>query len=248
MLHSARNLEGFTVAASDGTLGKIEDVLVDDERWAIRYFAVQASGLPDQRRVLISPLSIRDIDWPNMTIRLKTSREQIARSPQIDTSRPVTREHEHALHRFYDFSPYWSGPELWGYSIVAPILESRSYTDHVINKVRDDAQSHLCSGKSLLEMHVQATDGEVGKLQNSLFEDRDWGVRYLVVSAASWMRDCDVLIAPQRIERANWDERILYVAASRRELEVSEEYDSLSPPEEKDRGELYRHHVTVPGA
>lgn len=247
MLHSARNLEGFSVEVSDGDLGKINDVYIDDEQWAIRYFAVATGNWLNRRQVLISPLSIEVIDWPHMTMRLKLSRDQVGKSPDIDISQPVTREHEHALHRYYDYAPYWGGPELWGYSIIAAVLESRSYKDHIINKVHDDAEkarghrTHLCSGKSLIGYHLQATDQEFGKVVNCLFDDHDWSIRFIVVGAGSWLAGKDLLISPRRFDHVSWDEKCFYVNATRREAESSPEFDSLHPPQASTQVDLYRH-------
>lgn len=37
MLRSVKSLEGFSIGATDGTIGKIEDFYFDDEAWVIRY-------------------------------------------------------------------------------------------------------------------------------------------------------------------------------------------------------------------
>jgi hypothetical protein len=254
MLHSARSLEGFAVSASDGDLGKIEDVYVDDKRWTIRYFVVAAGSGPQGRRVLISPLSIDVIDWPNMKVRMKLSREQVATSPDIDLGKPVTREQEHALHRYYDYSPYWSGPELWGYSILAPVLESRSYGEHIINKVHGDAekaraeQSHLYSGKSLIGYHLQATDQELGRVVNCLVDDGDWSIRFIVVGTGGWLDGKDLLISPRRFDHVDWNDKSFHVNADRGEVEASPEYDSLNPPKPGSQADLYRHGGSRRGA
>lgn len=247
MLHSARNLEGFAVAATDGDVGKIEDVYVDDQKWAIRYFVVETGAGLNRRRVLVSPLSIDVIDWPNMKMRMKLTLEQIAKSPDIDIGKPVTREHEEALHRYYDFSPYWSGPELWGTSIVAPIPESRSWGEHVINEAHDGAEterakhSHLRSGKSLIGYHLQATDQEFGRVVNCLFDDGDWSIRFIVVGTGGWLDGKDLLIAPRRFDHVDWNQKSFHVNADRGEVESSPEYDSLNPPRPGSQVDLYRH-------
>jgi hypothetical protein len=254
MLHSARNLEGFAVSATDGELGKIEDIYVDDVKWAIRYFVVAAGPGANGRTVLLSPLSIDDIDWPNMKMRMKLSRDQVAKSPDIDLSKPVTREHEHALHRYYDYSPYWSGPELWGYSIIAPVLESRSYGEHIINKVHDDAEearaehSHLRSGKSLIGYHLQATDQEFGRVVNCLVDDGDWSIRFIVVGTGVWLDGKDLLISPRRFDHVDWNEKSFHVNADRGEVEACPEYDSLNPPKPGSQADLYRHGIPRRGA
>lgn len=45
MLRSLRYLEGYTVSATDAELGKVVNVLFDDEHWAVRYLVVDTGGL-----------------------------------------------------------------------------------------------------------------------------------------------------------------------------------------------------------
>lgn len=59
MLRSLKDLERFTVGATDGHIGKVVDFLLDDERWAVRYLVVEPGGFFDGRQVLISPISFR---------------------------------------------------------------------------------------------------------------------------------------------------------------------------------------------
>jgi hypothetical protein len=40
MTRGISDLKRFTIAATDGPLGHVKDVLVDDQAWAIRYLVV----------------------------------------------------------------------------------------------------------------------------------------------------------------------------------------------------------------
>jgi hypothetical protein len=254
MLHSARSLEGFAVSATNGDLGNVEDIYVDDVKWAIRYFVVACVSEAGGRRVLISPLSVDVIDWPNMKMRMKLSRDQVARSPDIDLGKSVTREHEHALHRYYDYSPYWSGPEPRGYGVSAPVLEGRSGGEQIIGKVHDEAEkaraerSHLCSGKSLIGYHLQATDQEFGRVVNCLVDDGDWSIRFIVVGTGGWLDGKDLLISPRRFDHVDWNEKSFHVNADRGEVEASPEFDSLNPPKPGSQADMYRHGIPRRGA
>jgi hypothetical protein len=56
MLRSLKDLEKYTVSATDGELGGVENFLLDDERWVVRYLVVGTGGLMGGRRMLISPI------------------------------------------------------------------------------------------------------------------------------------------------------------------------------------------------
>lgn len=38
----------------------------------------------------------------------------MAKSPGIDTEKPVSRQHETAYYGYYGYPPYWTGDYLWG--------------------------------------------------------------------------------------------------------------------------------------
>ncbi len=89
MLRSLKDLEGYTVNASDGDVGSVVDFLVEDERWTIRYLVVETGGFFNERRVLISPVSFGKVEWSTRRVDLTLTRDKIKNSPR----------HLHALTR-----------------------------------------------------------------------------------------------------------------------------------------------------
>ena len=63
MLRSLKDFEGYAVSATDGDIGHVANFLLDDERWIVRYLVVETGGFFSGRRVLISPISFRQVDW-----------------------------------------------------------------------------------------------------------------------------------------------------------------------------------------
>ena len=58
MLRSIKDLEGYAVGATDGTIGHVEDFYFDDRAWVVRYLVVEAGAWLSSRKVLISPIAI----------------------------------------------------------------------------------------------------------------------------------------------------------------------------------------------
>ena len=58
MLRNVKDLQGYAIRATDGVIGKVEDMYFDDEAWAIRYLVVDAGNWLSGRKVLISPVAI----------------------------------------------------------------------------------------------------------------------------------------------------------------------------------------------
>jgi hypothetical protein len=59
---------------------------VDDADWGIRYIIVDTRDWWRGERVLISPLSVRKIDWANKLIHLDVDRQKVKDSPRYNPS------------------------------------------------------------------------------------------------------------------------------------------------------------------
>ncbi|MGH9688891.1 MAG: PRC-barrel domain-containing protein [Candidatus Acidiferrales bacterium] len=107
-LRSSEEVTGYKVAVVDGEIGKVEDFLLDDANWKIRWAVINTDGWLMGKRVLISPRWIRQVDWANRTMDVNLSREQIKDSPKWDPDKPVNRKYELQLHKHYQLPPYWT--------------------------------------------------------------------------------------------------------------------------------------------
>jgi hypothetical protein len=78
-------MQGFHILATDGEVGHVDDFLVD-EGCNVRHLVVDTSNWIGGKSVLISPAVIEQVDSPNKQIRVRLSRDQVARSPSVDTA------------------------------------------------------------------------------------------------------------------------------------------------------------------
>lgn len=85
MLHKANYMRGFHILASDGEIGHVDDFLVDDN-WTVRYLVVDTSNWIGGRSVLLSSALLDKVDSPHKEIHVRTTREEIKRSPSVDTA------------------------------------------------------------------------------------------------------------------------------------------------------------------
>ena len=67
-LHSAREVTGYYVQAADEDVGHVEDFLVDDRTWAIRYIVVDTRNWLPGRKVVISPGWIKTVSWDDSRV------------------------------------------------------------------------------------------------------------------------------------------------------------------------------------
>jgi sporulation protein YlmC with PRC-barrel domain len=83
-LRSTRLLAGLHIHCPDGRLGHLEDFIVDDETWSVRYLVVDTRNWWPGKRVLVEPRSVESIRWHDREIHLALSRDQIERRPAYD--------------------------------------------------------------------------------------------------------------------------------------------------------------------
>jgi hypothetical protein len=106
-LRSARDVIGYYIHATDGDLGHVEDFLVDDATWAIRYCIVDTRNWLPGRKVLISPEWIQRVSWEESKVHLDLSKRHIEAAPEFDPSVPLGREHEEQLYTHLGRAKYW---------------------------------------------------------------------------------------------------------------------------------------------
>ena len=223
MLRNAAQLEGFTIRATDGELGTVYQLYFDDETWAIRYLTV-TTGWLGGRRVLISPRSIIHADWQGKYLDVALTKTQVANSPNIDTDKPVSRQHEIAYVGYYGYPYYWDGND------------SES----------EPGDSHLRSAKAVIGYHIEANDGEIGHLDGFIVDDQDWTIRYIEVATKNWWPGKKVLVSPAWIERVSWEDSKVYASLSRESIKNAPEFVDFTPITRDYENRLYAHYSRPP--
>ena len=106
-LRSAKELRGYHIQGSDDEIGHVDDFIVDDETWAIRYLVVDTSNGWFGKRVLVSPYWALEVSWEARKIHLGLSRQVIKNCPQWEPEAPVNRAYEERLFDYYGRPVYW---------------------------------------------------------------------------------------------------------------------------------------------
>jgi uncharacterized protein YrrD len=238
---------GFAVAGIDGEVGTVKDIYFDDEKWIVRYLVVETGGWFNSRKVLISPFSVRSLDPAAGTVSLDLTQERIKNSPEIDTDKPVSRQHETDFYNYYGYPYYWAGPMVWGYTAYPTMVADRpaeystavSASERAKDQERHD-DPHLRSSKEVTGYDIQATDDSVGHVEDFLFDERDWSMRFIVVDTRNWWPGKKVLIPPSRISQVSWENEQIVVKLTRAEVENGREYDPNNPPPAGSNEQIYR--------
>jgi len=258
MLRTMKDLQGYAIRATDGDLGHVKDVYFDDQQWVVRYLIVETGSWLASRKVLISPFAIGQPDWAGKVLPVSITKEQVKNSPDIDTDRPVSRQHEMRYLGYYGYPSYWGGIGPWGNGLTPSMMlmngaygglpagENRAQSNRDtagFEASRDqDGDPHLRSCKAVMNYHIKATDGDIGHVENVLIDEETWAIRYLVVDTSNWWLGHQVLIAPQWIREVRWFDNTVAVDATQQTIKDAPPYDAAIPLGRDQETALYRHH------
>lgn len=106
-LRSIREVTGYHIHAKDGSIGHVDDFILDDETWSIRYMIVDTRNWIPGRKILASPGWIEAVNWAEKEVQVGLTKEAIQNGPEYNPSEPINREYEVRLYDFYGRPKYW---------------------------------------------------------------------------------------------------------------------------------------------
>lgn len=247
MLRNMKEFNGFTIGATDGDIGSVKEFYFDDVSYTVRYVVVDTGGWLSNRKVLLSPIAFRTIDWDHKRITAALTKEKVEKSPDIDTDKPVSRQHETAYFGYYGYGPYWDGDYLWGatpnpYFGPGPVLHPAAHEPRFEWGSTEKRDPHLRSSSEVASYHIHSTDGDIGHVESFLVDDQSWAIRYMIVDTSNWWAGKKVLVAPAWIQRVDWEQSKVHVAITRAQVQASPEYDPARMVERAYETQLHGHY------
>lgn len=257
MLRSLNDLKGYAIGATDGPVGEVADFYFDDQAWVVRYLVVETGAWLDSRKVLISPYSLGVANWAERLLPMRITKEQVRLSPDIDTDKPISRQHEIEYLGYYGYPYYWGGSALWGdelYPSTWPTgalgqrsrYDSRSDEQTSFSRAEAERHSyddpHLRSAQAVAGYHIVAIDGEIGHVHGLLVDERTWAIRYLVVNTSNWWVGHKVLISPQWIAGVSWSDATVTVDLTREAVRDAPAYDDTTKLDRSQEVGIFKHY------
>ena len=239
MLDKAKTLKGYKLHSLDGEIGKVEEFYFDDLHWTIRYLVVDKGNWLMGRQVLISPYALTDVNKEEQFITIDLTKKQIEDSPSLDSDKPVSRQFEETYYNYYEWPIYWGGPFVWG---PYPYLMrgDKKWKETIQEEKKWDP--HLRSTQDVSGYNIQATDGEIGHVEDFIIDDETWAIRYLIIDTRNWWPGKRILISPQWIESISWSESKVFVNLLRETIRQSPEYTEGSLITRDYENALHRHY------
>lgn len=96
-LRSVWEVTGYHIHAVDGDIGHVEDFLVDEKTWKVRYMVVDTRNWLPGRKVLISPAWIESIVWVENKVHVTVTSDAIRSGPEYDADQPIGPDYESRL-------------------------------------------------------------------------------------------------------------------------------------------------------
>ena len=238
-------LKGYAILASDGRIGSVSDVLFDDESWRLRWLVVDTGTWLSDRQILVHPSAVGQVDHDRQELPVRMSKAQIERSPSIARDRPVSLQMQGQLYDYYGWDPVWGGSGYFagglgmmgssGYSgMGAPPMPN--------GHAPEDGDPHLRSTKAVTGSYLQATDGEIGHVENMLIDDASWDILYLVVDTKNWWFGKHVLISPYAVKGISWSDHTMQLDVTRDLVKANPAWDPLAMMDQVYEKRLHNHY------
>lgn len=218
MYYFTTALHTYNIDATDGEMGRIKDLYIDDRNWKIRYAIVDTRKWLPERKVLVPPSAFIEVNEENETLEVEYDKEMIKQSPSVPEESDLTRDKENQLIKYFGWSRYW--PEdvlISGDQRPIGVFHGKSERIHqgpedfereqFISSHRDN---NLRSHEEILHARIHGRDGKLGKLEDFIY-DSDWSLKYVVVSSLNPAQNEFYFYPVERVTSVDWYEGDLYL-------------------------------------
>ena len=107
-LRSCEAVMKYHVHASDGAIGHVDGMLIDEETWAVRYLIINTSNWWQGHQVLVAPDWIDNVSWRDSKVSVKLTRQAIQDAPAYEQLSTLDRASEKSLYGHYGQAGYWA--------------------------------------------------------------------------------------------------------------------------------------------
>lgn len=182
------------------------------------------------------------------TLTLNLTVKQIQDSPSIDTKRPLNRQDEVRLFMHYAWPFYWMPGLSASDAILGNAIEPGTpYRSDLFSPIppapgdfndgngkgngngKNSIDPHLLSVKEVLQYGIHASDGGIGHVEDLIFDNERWKIRYLLIDTSNWLVGQKTLIPLRWIKYISWLEENVMLDLSREIIKNAPEYDHSKP-------------------
>ena len=100
-LRSANEVRGYRATARDADAGHLEDFIVEEGTWRLRYALFDTGGLLSGKQVLVPCDRITSISWTERQIMVQAKKKDLDSAPDFDPRSSLTPETEDVVLRHF---------------------------------------------------------------------------------------------------------------------------------------------------
>ena len=222
------SLKDFGIHATDGDIGRCKDVLFDDQNYVSRYFVADThKWLPMGRKVVISPISLSELNTSEEKLYVTMTKQALKDSPSIDEHKPLSREYEEILFKYFGYGYYWIGPGAWGeFSHPTELVHQQSMQED-IEALENTEVNHLRSCEEIDGYTVIAQNEESGHVCDFIIDKRNWRIALVVVDSRDWLPGGKkVAMPPSAISKIDWSTHKVVITLDHETLMSLPEFDA----------------------
>ncbi|WP_147629031.1 PRC-barrel domain-containing protein [Oceanobacillus massiliensis] len=218
-------MKTYNIDATDGELGKINDLYVDDRNWSIRYASIDSRKWLPGRKILLAPSSFVEVNEAEKKLAVKYDKETIRNSPDVSENTNVSGEHQQRINEYYGWGNlggnvmYAAGGVYAGNGTQPPTAEE-------IEPLQDDKPNKaLRSEDASIGFRVHANGGKLGTVADFIYNDKTWMIEHIIVETNnSLLTPKYYTFSTDKIQSADWQEGDLYIDESIQMIQNLEPY------------------------
>ena len=107
MLRPVKDILNYKILATDGEIGGVSDLIVDDEEMKLRYLVIDTGSWLPGRKVVLSTAWISRVVPQKEAVVMNIEKKRIQEAPDYRPDAQLDREYETRLHDYYRFPYYW---------------------------------------------------------------------------------------------------------------------------------------------
>jgi hypothetical protein len=96
------------VITIDGDEKCVRNFLFDDQSWSIRFLVIDLGSWLTRRLVVVSTAAVDEPDWARKAVAAHLTKEQLLKSPDVDSQKPVSRQQQLALREHFGWPDHAS--------------------------------------------------------------------------------------------------------------------------------------------
>ncbi|MGH4121234.1 PRC-barrel domain-containing protein [Clostridium sp.] len=106
-LRSTHKVSGYDIQAMDGKIGHVDDFIIDEETWEIRYLIIDTQNWLPGKKIVLSTQWISCLSWDESKVFVNFLCKDIKQSPEYTEESILNRDYEIRLYEHYNRKGYW---------------------------------------------------------------------------------------------------------------------------------------------